>query len=324
MAISKQVQKEMDRLPPALRAVLDAELATGNEIVELRYGFPAAPVGVSFMLARAIRQKLPERGPGVTCYNRQGSDYAGEITDESRHFFLLEPPRPYEPPQPPPGEPEPDPIVFRLPSFLRPESDLVTRFRRSHEMNYEKWHDGIGCDLDAIREATPAERQEIEEILLHCELTWREVEALAVLNTPRARQVLREALKSGDASVKSAVINYAGELVSQSEKTQALVEALATAEIYAGLSVTLLEVEEHHPPEVIAALLRGTLERDGGTACHYSAMLYFLHGKAKEPFDWDHRPLFLRFNTPDPVARRQCFIELCADIGVDPAPYLVK
>jgi hypothetical protein len=213
-------------------------------------------------------------------------------------------------------------LPFFLPSFLGPESDVVTRFRRSHEMNYEKWHDGIGCDLEAISEATPAERLEIEKILLNCTLTWREVEALAALDTPRARQALREAMPYADSSVKSALLKYAGDLFHEAEKTKALVAAIGMAEVYAGLSVTLLEVEDHHPPEVIDALLRGTLERDGATACHYSAMLYFLHGKSKEPFDWDHRPLFLRFNTPDETVRRQCFVELCADIGVDPALYL--
>ncbi len=51
-------------------------------------------------------------------------------------------------------------------------------------------------------------------------------------------------------------------------------------------------------------------------------MLYFLHGKSKEAFDWDHRPFFLRFNTTDRNEIKQAFKELCNTIGVDVAKYV--
>jgi hypothetical protein len=37
-------------------------------------------------------------------------------------------------------------------------SAAIDRFLRSLVIDYEKWHDGIGFDVDALREATPAER----------------------------------------------------------------------------------------------------------------------------------------------------------------------
>jgi len=40
-----------------------------------------------------------------------------------------------------------------------PDSPLA-RFERGMEMNYEKWHDGIGYDLDALRAASNGERAE--------------------------------------------------------------------------------------------------------------------------------------------------------------------
>ena len=71
---------------------------------------------------------------------------------------------------------------------LRPESAAVRQFRDSMQIDYWKWHDGVGYDLGALRQASASERNEIEAILLdRGALDWRDVEALAVLDTPRAR-----------------------------------------------------------------------------------------------------------------------------------------
>ncbi|HWA15487.1 MAG TPA: hypothetical protein VG817_03585, partial [Gemmatimonadales bacterium] len=96
-----------------------------------------------------------------------------------------------------------------------------------------------------------------------------------------------------------------------------------SAVIHGGLSPTLDLVERIHPPAVIDALLRGVVRREGEVACHFAAMLCFLHGKAKEAFDWDHRPYYLEFNTEDQDKRWEMFMDLCARIGVDPSRYRV-
>ena len=83
-------------------------------------------------------------------------------------------------------------------------------------------------------------------------------------------------------------------------------------------SETLEEIEEFHPPTVIKELVLGLMNRDGATACHFAAMLYYLHGKASSAFDWKHRPFFLRFNTDDLSEREIVVRELCEVIGVDP------
>ena len=90
-----------------------------------------------------------------------------------------------------------------------------------------------------------------------------------------------------------------------------------------GLTQALLQVEEYHPPEIVAALLRGVLARTEGPPVHFAAMLMFLHGQAKTAFDWNQRPFFLEFNTDDDAKRRALFRDLCAKIGVDPEPYLI-
>lgn len=199
----------------------------------------------------------------------------------------------------------------------------LERFRRSMVIDYEKWHDGIGYDLDALRAASPAERAAIESLLLgHGVADWRDVEALAALDTPQARAALQAAKKSSDSRVRAAVLDYAPGLLTDAERTAALVRLLETAEFFDGLTQALDQVEEFHPPEVVDALFRGALHRKGEVAVHFAAMLTFLHGKAGEAFDWEQRPFFLRFNTPDRAGRETVFRELCARIGADAGRYL--
>jgi len=202
-------------------------------------------------------------------------------------------------------------------------NSALGRFEASRVMDFDKWHDGIGYDLAALRELSPAERKHVEASLIQSgNRNWRDIEALAVLDTPAAREALRAAMSDPDPEVRNAVTRFAPHLISAAARTASLVAALESAEFYGGLTQTLLEVQEHHPPEVIEALLHGALDREGEMACHFAARLFFLHGKASSAFDWEHRPFFLRFNTADRPAREAVFCELCAKIGVNPAKFL--
>ena len=79
-------------------------------------------------------------------------------------------------------------------------SPLVEQFHASMTIDYEKWHDGIGYDVALLQSATADERKEMEDILLGTGVTnWRDVEALAALNTPRAKKALKLALETGKA-----------------------------------------------------------------------------------------------------------------------------
>ena len=205
-------------------------------------------------------------------------------------------------------------------------SAALRRFEESMKMDYDKWREGEGYDLAALREIPEGERGALESLLLRGGdggvFDWRDIEALSVLDTPRARGVLLRALKEGSAAERAAVMRYAPGIFSEGERTASLVAALGTAVSYGGLTGTLAEVERWHPPEVIHALLHGLLQREGGVAVHYAAMLFYLHGKAESAFDWTHRPFFLQFNTEDPLERRAVFDELCTRLGIDSAHIL--
>jgi len=131
--------------------------------------------------------------------------------------------------------------------------------------------------------------------------------------------LLKRASRDADAQVRLAVHHYAPEQMTEAQRIDSLVKALETAEFYGGLTQALMEVQAFHPPVIIRSLLRGLMERDGGTAVHFAAMLCFLHGKASSAFDMAQRPFFLRFNTPDLAEREKAVRELCTLIGADPS-----
>ena len=213
MGIPKEFLAEAEMLPLPLRKLLEDEIAVGNEIVEVGHSFPAPPVGAYFKLARSVSTRNHESDSNLNFYDQNKTNYSGEFTDAKRFFFILEPPHKKPPP------PNMDairnahsPVVQKAKSLKRhvhlendadfPNSPL-DRFRKSMTIDYEKWHDGIGYDLNALNEATPEERDMITNMLISRDLDWRDVEALASLDTPRAREVLLAAASEGSSAVKN-------------------------------------------------------------------------------------------------------------------------
>jgi hypothetical protein len=327
MNIPPQFVKDIASMPDSLRRLVEAELAAGNEIIEVGHSFPAPPVGCYVKLARPVSSQPRASTEGIDFYDRNSSIYSGEFADPARYFFVLEPPHP-PPPEPdmdairaavqPQGQPLMRPLIFSRKTGEPVAGSALERFRSSMIIDYEKWHDGIGYDLEIIHTATPEELLQIEDMLISRPVSdWRDVEALAAIDSPRARVVLKKTLRNADHQVRNAVVSYAPHLVSDRERSASLVAALEDAEIYGGLTEALDQAESFHPPEVVDALFSGLLKRDGETAVHFAAMLTFLHGKATTSFDWDQRPFFLQFNTENKTDRRRCFRELCERIGVD-------
>jgi hypothetical protein len=191
------------------------------------------------------------------------------------------------------------------------------------EIDYEKWHDGIGYDIDAIGLASPTERKAIEQLLIqHTPRDWRDIEALAKINTKSAQETIRKAIKNPNPSVRVAVTRFAPKLVTESERSHSIIDALQRAEIFGGLSQVLDDIEEYHPMEVKEALIAGLLSREGDVAVLFAAMLFYFYGKAKEPFDMNQRPFFMRFNTENKQERVQAFRELCKQLNINSEKYL--
>jgi len=201
--------------------------------------------------------------------------------------------------------------------------DAANRFLASMTITFDMWHDGEGYDLTALAGISPSERAAIEDILIrHQPRDWRDIEALAAFDSAPARDAIVAALEHPDPQVRHEAMRYAGGKADPVKREARLIDALRTRGLYHGLSEAIDEAAEFHPPGVIEALLDGALHRDGEAAVHFAALLFFLHGKAAEPFDWGQRPFFLRFQTADRRERGAVFRALCATIGVDAGRYL--
>ncbi len=339
MGIIEDNQREFLKFPETLRKLVYDELAAGNQVLEFGHSFPAAPCGAYIKLASPVSTRERVATEELDFYDRDSNSYSGEFTDSNRHFFVLEPPNP---PKPAPdmdairaaldaeheiGNTLPLPIQNRDESsrgFSSPASGtLFGRFVKSMEMDYDKWREGEGYDLGLLAQASESDRADIERTLLqNAPFNWRDIEALAVLDSPKARAAIMNAFYHADTETRMSVHRYAPELISERLRIDSIVRALQESEIFYGLSQALDEIEEFHPPEVIQALLRGLMQRDGATACHFAAMLYYLHGLSESAFDWDHRPFFLKFNTDNLAEREVVVRELCRSIGVTAEDYV--
>jgi hypothetical protein len=200
---------------------------------------------------------------------------------------------------------------------------MLQRFLDSMEMNFEKWHDGIGYDLEALDNMTPTDRDKVVDILLNFNSSnaSRNFEALDHIKTSKASAAIKKALRHPSLEVRIAASRFAKG--ADSDRERVLIEALENSEIYGGLSQALDQIETFHPEGVIDALLRGLLARNS-EAVNFAGMLFFIFGKAETSFDWNLRPFFLKFNTDNSMEREKAFIELCNTLGLDSKKYLLS
>ncbi len=310
------MHQEIEALPGVLRTLLEAELAAGNEIVEVGHSFPAPPTGAFFKLSKPLLTRERKSGDGIDYRARNGTLCSGEITDGARRYFLMEPPLAD-------GTQGFDSAPRMPGAFGLGGSAAQIRFQGSTVIDYEKWRDGDGYDLDAWAEMSTAEKQSAEAALISRGVhDWRDVEALLHIRTAATIKVVQAAIDHPDPMVKIAIARFAPEFIPASVQEEIAVSQLGSAVFFDGLGPVLDWIAEFHPPQVIAALLRGALGRPGQIAVHFAAMLCYVRGQAPEPFDFKQRSFFLRFDTESRTDREAAFTELCQKIGVNPAPYL--
>lgn len=117
MTIPDHFHQQLAEFPAPLRRLVEAELEAGNSIVAIENGFPAAPCGASVKLAKAVAPERRRSIGEVGFYARNNSSYAGEFTTAQRHFFVLEPPLP----------PEPPPDMDAIRKTLEPKPDVLSQ-----------------------------------------------------------------------------------------------------------------------------------------------------------------------------------------------------
>jgi HEAT repeat protein len=195
------------------------------------------------------------------------------------------------------------------------DQDLIDRFRESMVMNYERWHDGLGYDIELLDEMSETERKSIEALLIANVSNWRDLEALDRLGTPESLDAIAKARESSNTELRLAAQQY-GVKPTAEERESAILDGLADD---GTLSKALDEAAENPTPKIIAALLKMARDRDGVAGYHAASTLYYVHGKMDSPYDMTHRPFFLRFSEPPSPDRRLAFEELCRQLKIDPA-----
>ncbi len=181
-------------------------------------------------------------------------------------------------------------------------------FLDSMVLDFDKWHDGIGYDLQALGRLGPEDQLSIEKLLienLRQAGDWRDVEALASLPTPSAQAAVAESRNHSIPAVR----NYA--IRTLLRHPHAAIEAELEGLVIQAVAQGHYDMAESMPtPAVKAALLESARQPECISRPHAAALLLYLCGQADEPYDWSQRPFFLRFASADRELRETAWREL--------------
>jgi len=186
-------------------------------------------------------------------------------------------------------------------------------------LDVDKWREGIGFDIEALKQVTDPEREALVTILaeqLEDHPDWRPIEALGAIGTPPAVEAIHGALREGSPETRLYAAEQLAEMGETEHLDRAIIDALRETSLYGGLSRALDLAEEHPSPQIQETLLDLALNGDEEQRIHCAALALYLGGKADEAFDWNHRPFFLQFGDSDRKVQIQAYAELCARLGV--------
>ena len=188
-------------------------------------------------------------------------------------------------------------------------------------LDVDKWREGIGFDLEALKQVTDHERDALVTILaeqLEAHPDWRPIEALGAIGTPPAIEAIHRTLREGSPETRLYAAEQLAEMGETEHLDRAIIDALRETSLYGGLSRALDLAEEHPSPQIQETLLDLALNGDEEQRIHCAALALYLGGKADEAFDWNHRPFFLQFGDSDRKVQIEAYKELCARLGVTP------
>lgn len=199
-------------------------------------------------------------------------------------------------------------------------SEAYSRFVASLELDYDRWHDGDGYDLDALANIDKSERGDAVHLLGGRDTTWREIQALEAVDIPPAFMAIKRALRDSDSIdtrlAAAVALDNLGKLEEPIDTV--LAREIRNLDADDGCTRALLMAEEHQTDDVKHALLVASHNRTE-SAMHCAGVLCYLTGVGKEAFDWDLRPLFLRLGPEEPEDDREAaFRELCALVKMEP------
>ncbi len=177
-------------------------------------------------------------------------------------------------------------------------SKNLKRFKDSLNLNYDQWHDGEGYDLEALKQLRGSERVIAENILLSRKSSdWRDIEALDALGTEKALEELNRALFSKRVEVRVEAAERLGRRgkIEADDMENLIIQSLDEATYFNGMTRVLRLVEQYPSQRVRAKIRSCAINGNEDIRVHSAAMYHFLSACTESPFDWEYRPLYLRF-----------------------------
>lgn len=178
-----------------------------------------------------------------------------------------------------------------------PQDDPVAAFFASMVMDHEKWHDGLGYDVQLIDSMNDEQKTAIELNLIGKGVTdWRDLEALDRIGTTKALEAIMAARDSNDCGLRIRAQSY-GPPPSDQDREAAVLAGLLSQD---GRSKAIDAAANWPSPKIIKGLFECLTRAIGSDAYSAVATLYFIHGKMDSPHSMAHRKFFLRFVEPGP------------------------
>lgn len=144
---------------------------------------------------------------------------------------------------------------------------------------------------------------------------WRDVDALAALGTPAADTLLAACVRHANVIVRLRAGKHLADRGAPGALERELLAVLGDPDSEAPIEMTMRFAREYPTSAVRRALLQCAIEGAVHLRAHAAALSLFLAGRAAEPFDWAHRPLFLRFSAENRSVRLAALQDLQRLIG---------
>ncbi len=205
-------------------------------------------------------------------------------------------------------------------------SKAYEKFLASIVPTREQWQENQTYDVAAIAEMMAEERNEVVTLLTGRDATWREVEALAAIDTPTARAAVDEASKH-HLSIDTRLA--AAEAMHQQGRLADLDTFLAKQlrQLYQppnGLQ-RALRLAESHPSETVRQALLWASYNQTECAPECAKLLLALTGAAKEPFDAEVKQMLEKLGLHNSYFdRKAAFDDLCRRVGMELDPDAVN
>jgi hypothetical protein len=192
-------------------------------------------------------------------------------------------------------------------------SDLLQQFADSMNIDYEKWHDGVGYEVNLLSQMSQSELESVEELLLSRGIhDWRDLEALHVLGSDRAWNAVLAARTGASPELRLYAMKY-GPPPTESDLEFQILEDLTSPD---RMGRAIDSAVDCPTPAIKERLIEVARTADAPYGYSAAAMLFEIAGIIDSHWDLSYRDFFLRFSSPPGSARDIAAQELRAKIGL--------